>query len=121
MRPPHRVLQQGTATPETGGAAREAAETGCRYLVWTPTYGLGNRILSLASTFLYALLTDRVLLIDRGNDFSSLMCEPFPNTTWLLPLDFPVKNFNSFNQGHPLSYGRLVKKQDSQKRRFRQS
>ncbi|CAA7388321.1 unnamed protein product [Spirodela intermedia] len=92
-----------------GGAAREAAETGCRYLVWTPTYGLGNRILSLASTFLYALLTDRVLLIDRGNDFSSLMCEPFPNTTWLLPLDFPVKNFNSFNQGHPLSYGRLVK------------
>ncbi|KAF3570031.1 hypothetical protein F2Q69_00060861 [Brassica cretica] len=32
----------------------------CRYIVWVAVYGLGNRILTLASVFLYALLTNRV-------------------------------------------------------------
>ncbi|CAA7031196.1 unnamed protein product [Microthlaspi erraticum] len=30
----------------------------CRYIVWVAVYGLGNRILTLASLFLYALLTE---------------------------------------------------------------
>ncbi|CAA7388333.1 unnamed protein product [Spirodela intermedia] len=71
--------------------------------------GLGNRILSLASTFLYALLSDRVVLIDQVENFASLMCEPFPNTTWTLPLDFPITNIGSFDGKHPSSYGNLVK------------
>ncbi|GAU31874.1 hypothetical protein TSUD_114850 [Trifolium subterraneum] len=33
--------------------------THCKYLVWTPSNGLGNRIITLAATFLYAILTDR--------------------------------------------------------------
>ncbi|KAG0532742.1 hypothetical protein BDA96_04G133100 [Sorghum bicolor] len=48
--------------------------------------GLGNRMLAVASAFLYAVLTERVLLInaDKG-DVPDLFCEPFPGATWLLP------------------------------------
>ncbi|KAM7483339.1 hypothetical protein LguiB_007922 [Lonicera macranthoides] len=61
----------------------------CNYVVWISFSGLGNRILTLASAFLYALLTNRVLLFDRGVDKADLFCEPFPNASWLLPSDFP--------------------------------
>ncbi|XP_037408838.1 probable fucosyltransferase 8 [Triticum dicoccoides] len=64
----------------------------CKYVVWIPTEGLGNRMLSLVSTFLYALLTDRVLLVHEPPEMEGLFCEPFPGTTWLLPpADFPHK------------------------------
>ncbi|PAN38405.1 hypothetical protein PAHAL_7G169700 [Panicum hallii] len=65
----------------------------CSYLVWTPNAGLGNRILSITAGFLYALLTDRVLLLDgsRG-DLDDLFCEPFPGSTWILPRgDLPAR------------------------------
>ena len=52
----------------------------CRYIVWVAVYGLGNRILTLASVFLYALLTNRVVLVDQSKDISDLFCEPFPGT-----------------------------------------
>lgn len=81
----------------------------CKYVLWTPAGGLGNRLISLASTFLYALLTGRVLLVDRGTDFAALMCEPFPGTSWLLPVDFPVSNMRSFGLGDALSYGSLFR------------
>jgi xyloglucan fucosyltransferase len=48
--------------------------------------GLGNRILAITSSFLYAVLTERVLLVDGGGDAGELFCEPFPGTTWLLKL-----------------------------------
>ncbi|XP_010258426.1 PREDICTED: galactoside 2-alpha-L-fucosyltransferase-like [Nelumbo nucifera] len=83
--------------------------TDCKYVVWISFSGLGNRILALASAFLYALLTNRVLLVDRGNDMTDLFCEPFPGVSWLLPLEFPLNDqFNSFNQGHPHCYGNMV-------------
>ncbi|KDP31277.1 hypothetical protein JCGZ_11653 [Jatropha curcas] len=63
----------------------------CSYLVWISFSGLGNRILTLASAFLYALVTNRVLLIDPGVDMADLFCEPFPDVFWFLPLDFPLK------------------------------
>ncbi|XP_065860482.1 galactoside 2-alpha-L-fucosyltransferase-like [Euphorbia lathyris] len=82
----------------------------CRYVVWISFSGLGNRILSLASTFLYALLTNRVLLVDRGKDMSDLFCEPFPEKSWLLPLEFPfIDQFESFDQKSSLSYGNMLK------------
>uniref|UniRef100_A0A0D9W5M1 Fucosyltransferase n=1 Tax=Leersia perrieri TaxID=77586 RepID=A0A0D9W5M1_9ORYZ len=70
----------------------------CRYLVWTPHAGLGNRILSLTSAFLYALLTGRVLLFHQpGDDMRDLFCEPFPGTTWILPeKDFPIRGMERF-------------------------
>ncbi|KAF0887543.1 hypothetical protein E2562_002272 [Oryza meyeriana var. granulata] len=64
----------------------------CNYLVLIPYNGLGNRMLSMIASFLYALLTDRVLLVHFPDDFTNLFCEPFPGgatATWVLPLDFP--------------------------------
>lgn len=82
----------------------------CNYLVWISFSGLGNKILSIASAFLYALLTDRVLLIDRGTDIGDLFCEPFPDTAWLLPLDFPlIDQFHNFDQKSPQSYGNMLR------------
>ncbi|CAL0325908.1 unnamed protein product [Lupinus luteus] len=75
---------------------------GCKYIVWSPTNGLGNRIISMAATFLYAILTDRVLLVRFGKDISGLFCEPFLNSTWMLPNNSPfwkqehIETYDSF-------------------------
>jgi xyloglucan fucosyltransferase len=58
-------------------------------MVWTAANGLGNRMVSMASIFLYAILTDRVLLVEFHDDMVGLFCEPFPNSSWILPKDFP--------------------------------
>ncbi|KAH9686522.1 Galactoside 2-alpha-L-fucosyltransferase [Citrus sinensis] len=83
----------------------------CRYVVWIARAGLGNRILSIASAFLYALLTNRVLLIDEEPEMANLFCEPFPNATWLLPKDFPfMYRISRFKQNYAKSYGNMLKK-----------
>ncbi|XP_073010305.1 galactoside 2-alpha-L-fucosyltransferase-like [Typha latifolia] len=81
----------------------------CNYIIWTPYNGLGNRILSLVSAFLYALLTDRVLLIHVTEDSTDLWCEPFPDTTWVLPSDFPIKDLTKLHGGTKESYGNLLR------------
>ncbi|XP_010030144.2 galactoside 2-alpha-L-fucosyltransferase isoform X2 [Eucalyptus grandis] len=81
----------------------------CNYVVWISFSGLGNRILTLASAFLYALLTNRVLLVDPGVDMTDLFCEPFPEVSWFLPSDFPLKDqFNGLNQNSPHCYGKML-------------
>nr|CAB3455551.1 unnamed protein product [Digitaria exilis] len=94
-------------------AADEAAmEEECRYVVWLPFDGLGNRMLSMASGFLYALLTDRVFLVALPPNSADLFCEPFPNTTWLLPPveEFPVPNLFSLGPRPSSSYTNLLAK-----------
>ncbi|KAJ4720488.1 Galactoside 2-alpha-L-fucosyltransferase [Melia azedarach] len=82
----------------------------CKYIVWIAYSGLGNRILSMTSAFLYALLTNRVLLIDQKPEMADLFCEPFPNSSWLLPMDFPSRDqFNDFDQHFAQSYGNMLK------------
>lgn len=68
------------------------ALTTCKYIIWVPANGLGNQIISMASSFLYALLTDRVMLVKFGKDKEGLFCEPFLNSTWLLTKDSPFWN-----------------------------
>ncbi|CAM0948252.1 unnamed protein product [Alopecurus aequalis] len=84
----------------------------CRYIVWTPEEGLGNRIISTVSTFLYALLTDRVLLVHHPrDDLNDVFCEPFPAsfTTWVLPeKHFPIRNIQRFNVRTPESLGNTL-------------
>lgn len=78
-----------------------------QYVVWTPFNGLGNRMLALASTFLYALLTGRVLLVHSPKEFGGLFCEPFPGSSWTLPAhdDFPITDFDgTFTMSSPASY-----------------
>ncbi|KAK1611002.1 hypothetical protein QYE76_034675 [Lolium multiflorum] len=80
------------------------AVDGCSYLVLLSHRGLGNRILATVSAFLYAMLTDRVLLVDRGKALGKLFCEPFPGTTWLLPLDFPLEGYKDLGEEAAESY-----------------
>ncbi|WVZ61619.1 hypothetical protein U9M48_011467 [Paspalum notatum var. saurae] len=68
-------------------SGRSAADLECSYVVWLPFDGLGNRMLSMVSGFLYALLTDRVFLAALPPDSDDLFCEPFPGATWRLPAD----------------------------------
>uniref|UniRef100_A0A0D9ZLG0 Fucosyltransferase n=1 Tax=Oryza glumipatula TaxID=40148 RepID=A0A0D9ZLG0_9ORYZ len=85
----------------------------CRYLVWTPLEGLGNRMLTLTSAFLYALLTDRVLLFHHpaGEGLRDLFCEPFPGSTWTLPEgDFPFSGMQGFNARTRESLGNALRR-----------
>ncbi|CAM0948672.1 unnamed protein product [Alopecurus aequalis] len=68
---------------KSGHGALAADAGDCRYLISVSYRGLGNRMLATASAFLYAVLTERALLIQH--DLGALFCEPFPGTTWLLP------------------------------------
>ncbi|CAI0421273.1 unnamed protein product [Linum tenue] len=85
----------------------------CKFVVYSPSQGLGNRILGLSSTFLYALLTNRVLLVDFGPDMEDLFCEPFPNSTWYLPETFPfLFQLQTHRFRASYSYGNLLKRKD---------
>ncbi|XP_066393170.1 probable fucosyltransferase 8 isoform X1 [Miscanthus floridulus] len=93
----HRQCAPGTPlyvkSVEQLRSGRSAEGMECNYVVWLPFDGLGNRMLSMVSGFLYALLTDRILLAVLPPDSADLFCEPFPDTTWRLPVeDFPVAN-----------------------------
>ncbi|XP_047319680.1 galactoside 2-alpha-L-fucosyltransferase-like [Impatiens glandulifera] len=91
----------------------------CKYLIWIPSNGLGNRLVSIVSAFLYALLTNRVFLIDEPESEDDLLCEPFENTTWLLPPSFPPKiYFTRFHRNLPNSYGNTIKNMNTSTRDF---
>ncbi|XP_047094704.1 galactoside 2-alpha-L-fucosyltransferase-like [Lolium rigidum] len=81
---------------------------GCSYLVLLAYRGLGNRILCTASAFLYAMLTNRVLLVDRAKTLGDIFCEPFPGTTWLLPLDFPLEGYSDLVEEAAESYANVT-------------
>ncbi|GJN27452.1 hypothetical protein PR202_gb15479 [Eleusine coracana subsp. coracana] len=102
---------QRLRAPTTNGSDPSSEE--CSYLVWTPTAGLGNQILSLTSAFLYAVLTDRTLLLHRAGD--DVFCEPFPGSTWLLPTSnndddttFPIRDIKRLTIGAPESLGSVL-------------
>ncbi|CAI0421243.1 unnamed protein product [Linum tenue] len=85
----------------------------CRYIVFTPFAGMGNRMLALSSAFLYALLTDRVLLVDFDPSMRGLFCEPFHNSTWLLPQEFTfMDRVKSREFKEVFSLGNLLKNQN---------
>eukprot|EP00271_Cylindrocystis_brebissonii_P018740 TRINITY_DN5442_c0_g1_i3.p1 TRINITY_DN5442_c0_g1~~TRINITY_DN5442_c0_g1_i3.p1 ORF type:complete len:367 (+),score=54.04 TRINITY_DN5442_c0_g1_i3:874-1974(+) len=61
----------------------------CKYLIWKePKQGVGTRLMSLLSAFLYAMLTNRALLVQTTEDLPSLLCDPFPRSSWWLPPTF---------------------------------
>lgn len=57
--------------------------TGCQFLVADALdFGLGNRLLTVASASLYAILTHRILLVPTSTRLPDLMCEPFVGSSW---------------------------------------
>lgn len=106
---PYMRASERLRSGQTGAAVDDV--DGCSYLVLISYRGLGNRMLAITSVFLYALLTNRVLLVDRGygNTLPDLFCEPFPGTTWALPQDFPLDGqFRQLDESAPESYGNVV-------------
>ncbi|PAN09309.1 hypothetical protein PAHAL_2G013000 [Panicum hallii] len=92
-------------------SGRSADGVECRYVVWLPFDGLGNRMLSMFSGFLYALLTGRVFLVAMPPDAADLFCEPFQGATWLLPLEgFPVANLFRLGPRPEETYTHLLRK-----------
>ncbi|CAN8293642.1 unnamed protein product [Cochlearia groenlandica] len=82
----------------------------CRYITWVPDCGLGNKMITLVSAFLYALLTERVILVDQRKGLRNLFCEPFPDTSWFLPPDFPLINeIDHIDRGHSYCYGTMLR------------
>ncbi|RCV08488.1 hypothetical protein SETIT_1G330400v2 [Setaria italica] len=90
-------------------AGKSAGSPECKYVVSISYRGLGNRILAAASAFLYAVLTERALLVDPSNKMDELFCEPFPGTTWLLPRDFPLASYTNFSIDTAESYGNMLR------------
>ncbi|XP_066347463.1 probable fucosyltransferase 7 [Miscanthus floridulus] len=115
-----RAVELLRANASFATSSSSAASGGsCSYAVWTPIEGLGNRILSITSTFLYALLTDRVLLLhSSGDDLHGLFCEPFPGSTWILPAadkdnkdDFPIRGIEKLTDWwHHDSLGSVLRR-----------
>lgn len=70
-----------------GGATGEASE--CRYLFFIESGGLGNRLLGAVSAFVYSVLTERAMVMSRSSSMAQLLCEPFDNSSWVVPLGFP--------------------------------
>ncbi|KAG8082214.1 hypothetical protein GUJ93_ZPchr0014g47555 [Zizania palustris] len=104
-------LRSPPTPSNTSDAGAGASPSGCRYIVWTPHAGLGNRMLTLTSAFLYALLTDRVLLHRSGDNLKDLFCEPFPSSTWILPEeDFPIRGMERFDMRTPESLGNVLRR-----------
>ncbi|CAM6125972.1 unnamed protein product [Calypogeia fissa] len=102
----HRKCTEGR--PLTDLAMRGSAPSKCKYLVWRDLDGKGNQLISLVSAFVYALLTDRALLITRGAELQHLLCEPFPQSSWLLPEDFPDDRIRESAEVHGVFYDRAL-------------
>ncbi|BBN09847.1 hypothetical protein Mp_4g23180 [Marchantia polymorpha subsp. ruderalis] len=85
--------------------ARNGSRDECRYVVWIAYSGMGNRLMTLVSTFLYALLTNRTLLVDGSTDMSELFCEPIPRSSWLLPTEITRDWTRPLNECSPRRFG----------------
>ncbi|KAF3338267.1 Galactoside 2-alpha-L-fucosyltransferase [Carex littledalei] len=105
---PNTPLYQKSIQQLNSGHSIESME--CNYVVWIPLAGLGNRMLSLISTFFYAIITNRVMLIQLTDELVDLFCEPFPDTSWILPPDFPIKNLDKFDVNSNVTYGNMLDK-----------
>ncbi|CAH2067234.1 unnamed protein product [Thlaspi arvense] len=104
------------------GDGSDGGTSGCSYVIWLNSDGgeLGNRMLSLASAFLYALLTNRVLLVEPAAEMADLFCEPFPNTSWFLPSEFPLHEQTLLRDSGnaTFAYRHLVRESHEQQKLF---
>ena len=85
----HAQATAGNVTEDLLRAATSQDGAVHRYLYLELTVsGLGNRLNSLLSGFLYALLTRRILLVSAGTySFDDLFCQPFSGGNWLWPVE----------------------------------
>ncbi|KAL2622139.1 hypothetical protein R1flu_002344 [Riccia fluitans] len=78
---------------------------GCKFAIadYSTGGGLGNKILTITNTILYAIVTQRVVLVPTSTLLPELMCEPFVGSSWLLDSnEFPIPPWNSTIQFRPI-------------------
>lgn len=67
------------------------SSSGCKFLVVDiHEVGLGNKVVLLSSAVLYAILTQRVILVPEYSYIPQIMCEPFLGSSWILDKSFPL-------------------------------
>lgn len=73
-----------------------------RYLVFAVRScadGLGNRVLPLVSSYLLAMLTQRILLVDFDDyPVDDILCNPLGNSSWTFPRDAKWPKIRSANR-----------------------
>ncbi|CAM6127782.1 unnamed protein product [Calypogeia fissa] len=57
---------------------------GCKFLLAEGMDGLGSKLLVTVSALLYAIVTQRVLLVPSRMTFGTILCEPFVGSSWFL-------------------------------------
>ncbi|KAG0604240.1 hypothetical protein M758_10G155900 [Ceratodon purpureus] len=72
--------------------------TGCKFFIAEAKNGLGNKLFIMAPSVLYAILTQRVILIPESTGVPDLMCEPFPGSSWRLSIDIQNRDVPIWNQ-----------------------
>lgn len=62
---------------------------GCQFVVAgvEPGAGLGNKVLSVVSAMVYAVVTQRVLLVPSATAVPGVFCEPFAGSSWEIDPD----------------------------------
>jgi hypothetical protein len=75
---------------------------GCNFVVADTERGtgIGNKLLSIVSIFLYALLTQRVMLVPFATAIPGVMCEPFEGSSWVI--DPELRNFTQARENPKL-------------------
>ena len=68
-----------------------ATHANCKFLIMEiQGVGIGNKIGLFTSAILYAVLTQRVILVNGYSYIPWVMCEPFLGSHWLLDGHFPL-------------------------------
>ncbi|KAG0589915.1 hypothetical protein KC19_1G057100 [Ceratodon purpureus] len=76
-----------------------ATTSNCKFLIMEiEGVGLGNKIALLISGMLYAILTQRVVLLNTNSLIPSTICEPFLGSSWLLDEQFPLPGNNGWEK-----------------------
>jgi xyloglucan fucosyltransferase len=81
---------------------------GCKFVVADTERGtgIGNKLLSIVSIFVYAVLTQRVMLVPFSTTIPGVMCEPFEGSSWVI--DPELRNFTLARE-NPKLWGSVSK------------
>ncbi|KAG0603196.1 hypothetical protein M758_10G073900 [Ceratodon purpureus] len=74
---------------------------GCKFVVAgvSAGSGIGNKALSIVSTLVYAVLTQRVLLVPGATAVPGAFCEPFEGSSWMVD---PEEKWSESKKRHNL-------------------
>ncbi|BBN01280.1 xyloglucan fucosyltransferase [Marchantia polymorpha subsp. ruderalis] len=64
--------------------AQNSSVAGCRFIVAETHFGLGNKVYQLSSVFMYAVLSQRVMLVPESTSVPAVVCQPFAGSSWTM-------------------------------------